>query len=147
MAVGTVAAGDAVGQGVEFGDQLVVGDRVPRRAVWRDDADLMDVAVAGGHGEVGAEPFGQRGVGQRLVQVHIGDVDQRPDVVGVQARRGELLGQGVAVEQRGRGRVADVHLGADGGQWPLGLPPAVLVHGLADGDVDLRDILGDNRLP
>ena len=58
--VGAVAAGDAVGQGVKLGDDLVVGHRIPRRTVWRDDADLMHVAVAGGHREIGAEPFGDR---------------------------------------------------------------------------------------
>jgi hypothetical protein len=79
--------------------------------------------------------------------MHLGGVDQRPDVVGVQARRGELLGQRVTVQQCRGGRVADVHLGADRGQRPVGFPPAVLVHGLADRDVDLRDILGRNRLP
>src|ERR1700747_3540641 len=58
--IATVAAGDAVGEGMELGDQLAVGDRVPRCAVRCDDAGVMHAAVAGGHREVGAEPFGER---------------------------------------------------------------------------------------
>ena len=54
MAVGTVACGDPVGQRVELGDELVVGDRVGGCAVRLVDADAMHLAVIGGDGEVGA---------------------------------------------------------------------------------------------
>ena len=67
---GAVAVGDAVGQGVEFCDQFVVGDGIPGRPVRRDDPGVMDLAVVRGDGQVGAEPLGQRGISQRLVEVH-----------------------------------------------------------------------------
>ena len=83
---GAVAVGDPVGQRVELDDELVVGDRVVGCAVRLVDADAMHVAVVGGDGQVGGEPFGDVGAVSRLVEVDLGAFDETPDVVGVQAR-------------------------------------------------------------
>jgi hypothetical protein len=71
--------------------------------------------------------------------VGLGAVDQSPHVVAVDPVFCELVDQHIAVQERDRDDVCDVHLRADRLERADRLPAAMLVGALGEVDLDVLD--------